>query len=159
MPTEIFLDRAQRIADAVIERLKPYCKRIEVAGSVRRGRPRVHDIDLVIIPNDPWRLYGELPKLGQVKMSGSKISRLMVGEIQVDLYFATDETWATLLLIRTGSTQNNIRLCALAKKKGWHLAADGSGLFNEKGERIAGDTEVSIYDALGLPYQEPRGRG
>ncbi|GAI94863.1 unnamed protein product, partial [marine sediment metagenome] len=39
--------------------------------------------------------------------------------------------------------------------RAWRLFADGSGLFNERGERIAGDSEESIYQALGLRYQEP----
>jgi len=79
--------------------------------------------------------------------------------IPLDIYFATPETFATLLLIRTGSVESNIRLAARAKKRGWRLAARGGGLFNERGERIAGDTEESIYEALGVPYQEPWERG
>ena len=148
------LERARSIADEVIKRLSPYCQRIGVAGSVRRQKPMVNDIDLVLIPNDLWSLHGELMKLGQLKMSGQKIMRVMIGNTQVDIYIADETTWATLLLIRTGSKDSNIRLCSLAKKKGWHLAASGDGLFNT-GERIAGDTEESIYEALGLPYQEP----
>ncbi len=80
-------------------------------------------------------------------------------EITLDVYYATPETWATLLLIRTGSKENNIRLATLANKRGWRLAASGDGLFNEKGERIAGDSEESIYETLGLRYQEPWERG
>jgi DNA polymerase (family 10) len=98
-------------------------------------------------------------KLGQLKMSGQKIMRVMIGNTQVDIYIADETTWATLLLIRTGSKDSNIRLCSLAKKKGWHLAASGDGLFNETGERIAGDTEESIFKALGLPFQRPEDRG
>jgi len=153
------LERAKRIAKEVIKRLNPYCQRIEVAGSVRRRKYKVNDIDFVLIPSDLWNLNQEILKLGRVKMSGNKIMRVMVGLVQVDLYFADEETWATLLLIRTGSKENNIRLATLAKKKRWHLAASGDGLFNETGERIAGETEQSIYDALGLPYQLPQGRG
>lgn len=149
------LERAQRIANEVIKRLSPYCKKIEVAGSIRRRKPQVNDIDLVLIPNDLWNLHPELMKLGQLKMSGKKIMRVMIGSTQVDIYVADEATWATLLLIRTGSKENNIRLCSRAKAMGWHLAASGDGLFNETGERIAGDTEISIYNALGLPYQEP----
>ena len=93
--------------------------------------------------------------LGQVRMSGSKLMRVMVNSVQVDIYVASEETWATLLLIRTGSKESNIRLCSLAKKKGWRLAASGDGLFNEMGERVAGDSEESIYQALGEPWQEP----
>lgn len=163
----IELERAQKIAAAVVERLAPYCKRrednkgyyIEVVGSVRRKKPWVNDIDLILVPNDLWNLHHEIMGLGQMRMSGSKIMRVMVGSTQVDIYVADEQTWATLLLIRTGSAENNIRLATLAKKRGWHLAASGDGLFNERGERIAGDTERSIYDALGVPWQEPEERG
>jgi DNA polymerase (family 10) len=154
----MFLDRAEKTASEIIKRLAPYCKKIEVAGSIRRRRPRVHDIDIILIPGDPWGLFGELPKIGAVRMSGGKLSRVMIGAIQVDFYFATEETWATLLLIRTGSIENNIRLCSRAKDRGWTLHADGSGLFNQAGERIAGDTELSIYLSLELPYQKPEDR-
>ncbi|GAI08995.1 unnamed protein product, partial [marine sediment metagenome] len=78
---------------------------------------------------------------------------------QVDIYVASEKTWATLLLIRTGSKENNIRLATLAKKRGWHLAASGDGLFDENRQRIAGDSEESIYEALNLPWQRPEERG
>jgi len=154
----IELERAQRIAATVVKRLSPYCQ-IEVVGSVRRKKATVNDIDFVLIPSDLWNLHHEIKGIGQVRMSGNKIMRVMAGSVQVDLYFADEKTWATLLLIRTGSAENNIRLCSRAKEMGWRLHADGSGLFNEKGERIAGDTEISIYNALGLPYQCPEERG
>ncbi|MBA7709038.1 DNA polymerase/3'-5' exonuclease PolX [subsurface metagenome] len=157
--SKIALERAEKIAAAVVKRLSPYCQRIEVAGSVRRRVEWVNDIDFVLIPSDPWNLHHEIKGMGQVRMSGKKIMRVMVGEVQVDVYVASEETWATLLLIRTGSAENNIRLCSIAKKMGWHLAASGDGLFNEKGERIAGDTEFSIFNTLGLPYQRPEERG
>ncbi len=152
------LERAQRIAEAVVKRLSPYCSRIEVAGSVRRKKTTVKDIDFVLIPSDLWNLHHEIKGMGQVRMSGNKIMRVMVGSVQVDLYFASEQTWATLLLIRTGSAENNIRLAIMAKKRDWHLAASGDGLFDEGGQRLAGDTEESIYGALGLPYQRPEER-
>lgn len=157
--SKITLERAQRMAEAVIERLAPYCSRIKVAGSIRRKAPNPHDIDICLIASDPWNLHHEIMGMGQVKMSGDKITRVMVGSVQVDLYFADEKTWATLLLIRTGSAENNVRLCIVAKKKGWHLAASGDGLFNENGERIAGDSEESIYETLGLLWQRPEERG
>jgi len=159
MPTEMILERAQKIAEAVVKRLTPYCKKIEVAGSIRRRKPWVKDIDLVLIPSDLWNLQHEIMGLGQPRAAGSKIMRVMAGATQIDIYIASEQTWATLLLIRTGSAENNIRLCSRAKELGWHLAASGDGLFNEKGQRIAGDTEISIYNALGLPWQRPEERG
>ena len=153
------LARAQKIAEAVVKRLSPYCKKIEVAGSIRRRKPLVRDVDIVLIPSDTWNLAHEVMGLGSSRAAGEKLKRIINNGVQVDLYYASEETWATLLLIRTGSAGNNIRLATLAKKRGWHLAANGEGLFNEKGERIAGDTERSIYDALGLPWQRPEERG
>jgi len=153
------LDKAQKIAKEVIKQLSLYCKRIQVAGSIRRRKPEVNDVDIVLIPDNLWNPHQEIMRLGKVKMGGNKIMCVTVGLAQIDLYFAEPETWATLLLIRTGSKENNIRLAMLAKKRGWHLAASGDGLFNEEGERIAGDTEQSIYGALGIPYQLPQERG
>jgi len=155
------LEVAQKIAAEVIKRLLPYCQKIEVAGSIRRQKAIVHDIDFVLIPSDPWNLEAEVLALArpfQPKMSGEKLKRFDYNGAQIDLYYASPETWATLLLIRTGSKENNIRLATLAKKRGWHLAASGDGLFDEKGERIAWQSEGEIFNALGLDYAPPERR-
>jgi DNA polymerase (family 10) len=158
------LARAQKIADEVVKRLSPYCEpqRIKVVGSIRRRKPFPRDIDIVLIPSDLWNLEHEIRGLARPlvpKLSGDKLKRVIYNGVQVDIYYASEETWATLLLIRTGSKENNIRLASIAKNKGWRLKANGEGLFNEKGQRVAGDTEESIYEALGLPWQEPWERG
>jgi len=157
--SEIALERAEQIAESVVKWLSPYCHPgyIKVVGSIRRKKPLVKDIDLVLIPLDPWNLHAELAKLGPGKMSGSKIVRVMNGNVQIDVYFADASTWGTLLLIRTGSAQNNIRLATLAKKKVWQLKANGEGLLDETGVVIA-QTEESIYQALEIPWQEPEER-
>ncbi|GAI93344.1 unnamed protein product [marine sediment metagenome] len=139
----------------MVKALEPYCDRVVVAGSIRRQKPTVRDIDLVLIARDRQNLDSALLGMGNYKMSGMKIARIEMDSIPLDIYFATPETFATLLLIRTGSVESNIRLATLAKKRGWRLAASGGGLFNEKGERIAGDSEQSLFEALGLPYKEP----
>jgi len=159
------LEEATTIAEKVKETLSPYCERLEIVGSIRRGKPVVHDIDMVLIERpSAWLLLNSLiASIGTIELGGNKIKRLWYGDkesgIAIDIYYATPATWATLLLIRTGSKESNIRLASLAKRKGWHLKANGDGLFNEKGERIAGETEESIYRALGIPYQEPQERG
>ena len=168
MTTAMSLEMADKLAEGVKIRLAPYCKEkadgsayIEVAGSVRRRKHRVNDVDFVLIPipAELWKFNQAVKAMGRIKAAGSKIMRVMVGAYQVDLYIATPENWETLLLIRTGSTENNIRLCSRAKELSWHLHASGDGLFNEKGERIAGDSEISIYNALGLRWQRPEERG
>ena len=159
------LEEAKLIAERVKQTLSPYCDRIEIAGSIRRGRPLVHDIDIVMIPKPEAALTINyvLSHIGTIAKDGPKIKQLWYTEnqslISVDLYLATPATWATLLLIRTGSKENNIRLCSLAKRKGWQLKANGDGLFDENSNRVAGDTEESIYQALDIPYQEPHRRG
>jgi len=150
------LEKAQKIANEIKALLEPHCWEVEIAGSIRRQRPWVNDIDIVLVPRDRWAVDSVLMRLGKIKMSGLKLTRItMDGGVQLDIYYASPETFATLLLIRTGSKENNSRLCTLAKKRGWHLAASGEGLFNERGEQVAGDSEESIYQALGLTYQEP----
>jgi DNA polymerase (family 10) len=156
------LEEAKQIAKRVKETLAPYCERIEIAGSIRRRKPIVNDIDLVIIekPDAALQLTTLLFSMGVLKLNGPDIKRLYLpnDNITLDIYIATPATWATLLLIRTGSKENNIRLCSLARTKGWHLKASGDGLFDEDDNRVAGDTEQSIYQALGVPYQEPEER-
>lgn len=170
------LKNADFVAGELLRKLEPACERATVAGSIRRRKPFPRDIDLVLIPNDWNAIAGVLAKLGRLAMSGKKLARvempvrmmrksaegnteIVQGATGIDVYYATPANFATLLLIRTGSVGNNIRLCSLAKNKGWRLAANGDGLFNGRGERIAGDTEKSIYQALGIPWQEPWERG
>jgi len=157
------LQEAKTTAERVKQTLSPYCDRIEIAGSIRRQKPIVNDIDLVIIekPDAALNLPTLLFSMGVLKINGPDIKRLYLphDNITLDIYIATPLTWSTLLLIRTGSKENNIRLATIAKSKGWHLKANGDGLFNEHGHRVAGDTEESIYEALGIPYQEPQERG
>ena len=157
-PVKHELAKAEAIAQGIVDRLKPYSDRIEIAGSIRRKRSLVHDIDLVLIPFYQNQLVQELMAMGgSLKLAGEKLIRLQLPEIQVDLYIATRETWATLLLIRTGSTAHNRKLCTMAIYRGMKLHADGSGLTRD-GERIAGDTEESIFHALGLEYVPPERR-
>ena len=161
----MILETARTIANRVKEELMPHCERIKIVGSIRREKPIVHDIDMVLIPK-PYAavvMSGLLTTIGELKANGDKIKRVHIpakntANIDIDIYLATPASWATLVLIRTGSKENNIRLATLAKRKGWQLKANGNGLFNDRGERIAGDSEQSIYQALGIPYQEPQER-
>lgn len=153
------LKKAEEVAAELVELLRPHFERIMVAGSIRRRKPYVNDIDLVAIPGimHPRAVLTTLPV--EIIRSGPKLAAFKFKGINVDIYYATPQTWGTLLLIRTGSKESNIRLCTLAQNKGWKLKANGDGLFNSGGTRIAGDTEESIFRALGLPYEPPEARG
>lgn len=164
------LERARVIADRVTAELAPYCTKLQIAGSIRRQRPYVHDIDMVCIPSNQGHFVAALQGLGKIKVGGQKLIRVTMPESELDCYIATPETWATLLLIRTGSVRHNIRLCTLARQKGMKLHADGSGLYRytpknslfsaigSDKDRIAGNTEHSIFAALGLKYKAPQER-
>jgi len=151
------LEKGQKIAAEVIKRLSPYCQRIEVAGSIRRQKEIVHDIDLVLIPSDPWNLEAEVLALArpfQPKLSGGKLKRFDYNGSQVDLYYASPETWATLLLIRTGSAEFNRMLATRALERGLHLKANGQGIVRGS-EIVANNSEEDILRILGFPYLEP----
>ena len=134
--------------------LAPLCEKIEVAGSIRRQRPFVNDIDLVLIPKNQGVLAQKLYELG-CRFGGPKLQRFTYKGIPVDIYIASPQTWATLLLIRTGSTRHNKELCSLARRRGWQLKANGEGLVDSLGKRVAGESEEAIFKALNVPYQEP----
>lgn len=157
------LKQAYNIGETARAALSPHCERFEVAGSVRRRRPFCHDIDIVCIPSNQGAFLVALQSLGKLKLGGGKIMRVQMTGAELDVYIATPETWATLLLIRTGSAAHNVKLCIRANGMGMKLHADGSGLFRLGQElsietRIAGDTEGSIFEALGMAWIAPEDR-
>ncbi len=153
------LAEALRVANEVYYRLKPHCEKIMVAGSIRRQKPEVKDVDIVLIPSYPMKLSGEIDRLGPPIKDGDKLRRVEYKGTQIDLYYATPQTWATLLLIYTGSKGNNIRLCSRARRLGMKLKANGDGIIGVDGQLIPIESEQQIYEILGLKYQEPWERG
>jgi DNA polymerase (family 10) len=165
------LDRAEveRLAHKIIGAIEPYCEKAEVAGSVRRCKDTVNDIDIVVLPKPhSWiKLLKEIRRRfdAVTEKQGAKLATLYVpfvskqgqGYVQVDLYRASKRTWGILLLIRTGSAKHNIYLASLAIRKGCRLAYS-KGLVNEKGEVVASKTEREVFQALGLDYISPQDR-
>jgi len=177
------LEEAQAYANKVVEAIRDLCDRIEVAGSIRRKKKEVNDIDIVAIPkyiqaksplgttisygpSETWRerIPGVLMCLPLKLLGhafGSELMRLSFREngLQVDIYRARPETWGILLLVRTGSIEHNMKLCNIAKSKGLKLSAS-QGVVTQAGfgEIIASNTEEEIFAALGLPYIDPRNR-
>jgi DNA polymerase (family 10) len=152
------LEFAKKAAADLMAELAPCSTSIEVVGSIRRQCPEVKDIDLVLIPKNQGLLDTKLREMG-CQFGGPKIRRLVYKGAVVDIYIATPETWATILLIRTGSTRHNVWMCARAKAQGLQLKADGQGLMDYSvpfsPRRVAGDSEEDIFKALGIPYREP----
>lgn len=165
------LKEGKTIAISVIEKLNPFVGKIEAVGSIRRNKPEIHDVDILLIPNGNLSMvYENMNDLDyNCIVQGIKTARFIarenkvvgdyfIGCPQVDLYFATSENYEMLRFVRTGSKEHNIKIAYLAKRKGWHINFDGEGLFDKDNIRIAGDTEESIFQALELPYKNPEER-
>jgi DNA polymerase (family 10) len=166
-------DQAMAAAQALIALIERACERVEIAGSIRRQRPFVHDIDLVVIPKYETietDLLGGTEQVSQLDQllqdqdavanhGGDKIKTGVIDGIPFDIYIASPSTWATLLLIRTGSKEHNIMLTTRARELGMKLCANGTGLVNRyTGDIIAWESEGSIFRALGMAYVEPEKR-
>ena len=158
---ELDLREAERLADQLKAAVEAHCERIEVAGSIRRQKTKVHDIDFVVVAkNDAeWQKINE--KLKQLKAKpncpGNSLIKAFLpcqnGLFQVDFYRAKPSTFGIHLLIRTGSADHNMWLAGYAISKETRLKYS-EGLIKE-GSVIAGETEKGVFEALGLPYPLP----
>ena len=149
------LGQAKAIAATLVQELTPFCARIEVAGSIRRQRPLVGDLDIVLIPANQGQLAVKLHELGM--KGGRKRLRAFYRGGLADLYLASEETFPMLLLVRTGSAAFNRDLATRAKQMGLHFSADGRGILRD-GARVAWRSEEEILAALGLPWIPPERR-
>jgi|SRR5580704_1517858 DNA polymerase (family 10) len=167
-------DLAGAVARKIVEELRPVCDRIEIAGSLRRGKLEVHDVDLVLLPNcshEEFLLDHSTPLerlLTHMVERGSLTSVRGRGKVQcfvatktgipIDLYIARPDTWATLLLIRTGSKEHNIRLAQRARELGMKLHASGEGVEDIHGNSLRVNVEEDVFRILGLVYLSPKDR-
>lgn len=130
--------------------------RVEVAGSFRRARETVGDLDILVTTNDPGKVFETFtahPLVAEVKMRGdTKETVLLRGGLQVDLRVVQPEEFGAALQYFTGSKDHNVHLRSLARDRG--LKVNEYGVF--RGEaRIAGATEEEVYACLGLAWIPP----
>jgi DNA polymerase/3'-5' exonuclease PolX len=155
---------ALEIAEKVKQLLEPHCERIEIAGSIRRKKPMVKDIEIVAIPKpydtglfengiasivNQWqKVKGELPcKYTQ---------RILPDGIKLDLFFATKENWGYVYAIRTGSAEFSHEILATEWVKRGYKGIDG--YLTRDGKRIAIYEEVDLFNRLQIPFREPEFR-
>ncbi|MEK6883806.1 MAG: hypothetical protein AABY22_29525 [Nanoarchaeota archaeon] len=148
-------ERALKLSKKLFKQLRPYCKRIEIAGSIRRGSLSPGDIDIVLIPKDKEKLENFLKKEKYIFIQGGeKESTWLFHRIKIELYYTNEQEWGAALLAYSGRRGSNIGLRIIARLKGLKLTQHG--LFNRRtGKRIAGKTEREIYKALNRRYKEP----
>jgi len=132
-------------------------KQISLAGSIRRRKETIRDIDILVSTKNPNKVIDFFTKLENVKRVLAKGStkasvKLKDDNIQVDIRAISNDVFGSALQYFTGSKEHSIKLRKIAIKKGYKLSE--YGLF--KGKRIiAGKKEVDVYKKLGLPYIEP----
>jgi len=132
--------------------------RVEVAGSLRRMRETVKDIDILVTSTEPARViktFVALPSVLEVAAQGdTKASVRHAAGLRVDLRVVEPEAFGAALQYFTGSKDHNVRIRELARRHG--LSVSEYGVFDEKtGARVAGKTEEEVYGALGLPWIPP----
>ncbi len=145
-------------AEGVFQKLSSYfgALGIEVgmAGSLRRGKSTVGDLDLLSTDGRVVDAIKGCPGVAQVLESGPRRTSVKLDDgVQVDVRLFNKEEYGAALVYFTGSKDHNIALRNLAIEKGWKL--NEYGLFDRSGGRVGGKTEEDIYEKLGLQYVPP----
>lgn len=153
------------VASHIVETLRPYCDRIEIAGSLRRKRQYIGDIEIVAIPKQDKDLFGNLIpdsfpldqflQEKQVKLSknGKLYKQFTYGSYTVDLFLPTSPAhWGSIYSIRTGSHEFNLWLM--------NVAAPNAGVKFDKGliysrtdfYPLNTPEEADVFGVLNLPF-------
>jgi DNA polymerase (family 10) len=165
----LLLPRAEQAIGSVIEGLSgtPGLRSIETAGSFRRKRETIGDLDLLAETEDPKALMERFVGLGLVDevigRGGHKSAIRIFRGPQVDLMAMPPGEAGAYRIHFTGSKEHNVRLRAIARDKGWSLSEYGFQRIGEDGEPLTGDaaerrtfaTEADAYAFLDLPFIEP----
>jgi DNA polymerase (family 10) len=131
-------------------------EKLEIAGSYRRGRDTVGDLDLLVIAPDAQKTmdcFAKFPGIATVIARGdTKMSVRLTSKLQVDLRVVPAESFGAALQYFTGSKDHNVVVRGMAKDRG--LKVNEYGVFRGE-ERVAGRTEEEVYEAVGLPWFPP----
>ncbi len=168
-PQRLLLDRAQQLSDELVARLSgaPGVHRVVQAGSLRRRRETIGDLDLLVETDDPAAVVERFTGLGGVDhvlgAGSAKASIRLVDGPQVDLMIMPPGTAGSYLVHFTGSAEHNVHLRGLARDRGWSLSEKGFVRLDEDGQPVPGaeaspttfPDEQGVYRFLDLDLIEP----
>ncbi len=141
-------------------REQPGVTNAEAAGSLRRWKTTVGDLDLVATADDPaavMEAFTHHPDVRTVLGEGyNKSSVELRSGLNVQLWIQPQSNWGSLLQFVTGSKDHNVRVRELAQKKG--LSLSERGFLREDGSEIVCETEEEVYEVLGLAWMPPEMR-
>jgi DNA polymerase (family X) len=157
---------ADEIATRLVEWLRgcPAAGQVEAAGSLRRGRETVGDLDLLVTSAEPVAVMERLvawPETADVLLRGdTKTSIRGPRGVQVDLRVVAADSFGAALQYFTGSKEHNVRLRGRARDQGLSINEYGVSRLSAAGDappaaRLAGRTEEEVYAAVGLPWIPP----
>lgn len=159
----ILLPDALRLGERLLERMRGLngVERIELAGSLRRRKSTVGDIDILIAAEEKehselHRSFVGLDEVEETIAHGESKSSIQVKELdrQIDLRTVTPDQWGAALHYFTGSQAHNVRMRSIAGQNGWKV--NEYGVFDEtSGERIAGESEEELYRAFNMDWIPP----
>lgn len=158
------LDQAKAIAERVKAQLAPHCDRIEIAGSIRRQKPDVGDIEIVAIPK-PYDvglfasgiapIVDQWPKVRGV-LPCKYTQRLLPEGIALDLFFATPINWGLIYAIRTGSADYSHHVLACGWVRNGYISSGGT--LTRFGVAVPVREEVDLFRLAGVQWTEPEER-
>src|SRR4030095_284218 len=151
------LGRTIPIATQICEYLEGSAERVAYAGSLRRMKEIVHDVDILAASTnveETMKAFLKMPFIEAVLAQGpTKASVRVHDDLQVDLRVVEPNSWGAAMHYFTGSKAHNIRMRERAIKQG--LKLNEYGLFDADDKCVAGVAEKDIFEKLGLPYVPP----
>ena len=183
-PREVALQVAKELCDL----LKPAClpDRLKVCGSLRRKREYVSDVEIVYV-SESFRertglfdgdstdtfavdaVFDRLLAKGIIEKRENsrgavtwgpknKLGRHVASGVPVDFFAATEGNWWNLVVCRTGSAENNIRIAAAAQQKGLKWHPYGNGFTDDRGREMPVTSEEDVFRVVGHHYLQPNER-
>ena len=176
---------AIKIARDICDQLSPACERIEIAGSLRRRKSVVCDIEILYVPKTKplfdllCEVEREIPipdlfiadfvamkileRRKNVKGNEAfgehiKLTRHIASGIPIDFFACVPKAWFNYLVCRTGGTESNIRIASRAKANGYKWKPYSPGFIDlnvPDAPPIAMNSEEAVFRFVGLAYQEP----